>query len=139
MKEFPHPAAANGNQEMSLSYVSAYVFGIGLAISLPCIAVALSIDECNTVIGNLREKWWPRKERLQRNEDDDEMKTLPVEHTLSIAKSLRRSVDIDWESNQRRALPRTSADISWGGGAYSRRRSSKQEWDVERGRNVARG
>lgn len=142
VKEFPHPADANGQQEMSLSYVSAYVFGIGLAISLPCIAVALSIDECNTAWDgmkkHLRQKLRSHKQHDKVEEEDHEhYQTLPVEHTLSVARSLRRSNDLGWDSNQRR-VPRKSVEISWAD-TYSRRRTSKPEWDVERGRHEVGG
>lgn len=134
MKEFPHPAEGNGQQEMSLSYVSAWVFGIGLAISLPCIAVALTIDECNIMIDGfkrrVREKIWPDKRHAEESEKQDEL--FPMEHTLSLAKSMRRSMDPGWDGHIRRQ-PRKSADVSWGG-AYTRRRMSKPEWDVEGGR-----
>lgn len=136
IKELPHPAAGNGQQEMSLSYVSAYVFGIGLAISLPCIAVALSIDECNAIMSGLkrrfREKLWPHQQRVLDNKDEHELDTFPMDNTFSIAKSIRHSMDVGWDDMPRRQ-PRKSADVSW------RRRSSKPEWDMEGGRYNDRG
>lgn len=42
VKEFPHDV--NGTKSLTLGYVSKYMFGIGLAISIPLIYVAFTLD-----------------------------------------------------------------------------------------------
>lgn len=41
--EFPHEQS--GNTNLPLSYVSKYIFGIGFAISIPLVLLALSVDD----------------------------------------------------------------------------------------------
>lgn len=43
ISEFPH--ASDGSQDLHLSYVAKYTFGIGFAISIPLIILALTIDD----------------------------------------------------------------------------------------------
>jgi hypothetical protein len=43
IEAFPHDK--NGDSNMTLGYVSKYVFGIGFAIALPCVVVALTVKK----------------------------------------------------------------------------------------------
>jgi hypothetical protein len=136
VKEFPHPAGEGNQAEVPLSYVSAWIFGIGLAISIPCIAVALSVDEINVLIDACKRK--VREMKARRNlkkggeESVSELKTF--EHTVSVAKSMRRSVEVDWRGGTRaRSRPRRSFDPGWEG-ANGRKIGERSRWDVERGR-----
>lgn len=43
VQEFPHEPS--GNTNLPLSYVSKYIFGIGFAISIPLVFLALSVDD----------------------------------------------------------------------------------------------
>ncbi|KAK5122166.1 hypothetical protein LTR85_004412 [Meristemomyces frigidus] len=52
VKEFPHQG---DNQEMPLSYVSKWVFGIGVSIAIICVLAALSIDKLAVAFKTLRE------------------------------------------------------------------------------------
>lgn len=47
--EFPH-RDSDGSLSIPLSYVSKFVFGVGLAISIPLIAVAFTVDDLGTMI-----------------------------------------------------------------------------------------
>lgn len=126
VESFPHNAAS-GQPEMSLGYVSQYIFGIGLAISIPCIAIALSVDELSYTMKRVRlrlRQWWPR--RRGREEVEYERQTLKIEHTLSVAKSLRRSGDVTWKD--------ASMDVPRRSGVYQRRRPSL--WDEEAARRM---
>lgn len=53
VREFPHQG---DNQEMPLSYVSKWVFGIGLSIAIACVFAALSIDKISTAVKRLQDK-----------------------------------------------------------------------------------
>ena len=48
VREFPH--ASDGVPSLSLGYVSKFVFGIGLAISIPSIAVAFVVDDIRLLV-----------------------------------------------------------------------------------------
>ena len=48
VREFPH--ASDGVPSLSLGYVSRFVFGIGLAISIPSIAVAFAVDDIRLLV-----------------------------------------------------------------------------------------
>ncbi|CAK4034723.1 ankyrin repeat [Lecanosticta acicola] len=142
--QFPHDERT-GQQQMSLGYVSQYIFGIGLAISIPCIAIALSVDELgyamNEAKRRLRKKWLLWKRRTDDPEIEHHLQTIKIEHTLSLAKSMRRSGDV-----------RRSGDLAWHGKSRSRSvvgrrqespwegvrwRQPQASWDVERGRRKA--
>ena len=73
IRDFPH--AADGSSALTLGYVSKYMFGIGLAISLPLIALAFAVDD----IGIHFRKWGLRfdewkEERKRRKERAAEKK-----------------------------------------------------------------
>ena len=40
---------ASGNEQLNLPYVAKYIFGIGFAISIPLVLLALSIDDVKDV------------------------------------------------------------------------------------------
>ena len=89
INEFPHNG--NGNSAMSLSYVSRYVFGIGLGIAIPCIVIALSWAEIYKLIA----RWRIRRAQSPRRESDATM-VSPVEQrrfSLEPPKVWRRSHD----------------------------------------------
>lgn len=39
------PTVENGSESLPFSYVSKFIFGVGLAISIPLIAIAFAVDE----------------------------------------------------------------------------------------------
>ncbi|EME48524.1 hypothetical protein DOTSEDRAFT_162092 [Dothistroma septosporum NZE10] len=128
VESFPHNAAS-GQPEMSFGYVSQYIFGIGLAISIPCIAIALSVDELSYTMkrAKLRVRQWAgalrgRRGGREKMDLEYERQTLKIEHTLSVARSLRRSGDITWKDDGEIEGLRRS-------GVYHRRRPSL--WDEE--------
>ncbi|KAF2715349.1 hypothetical protein K504DRAFT_469594 [Pleomassaria siparia CBS 279.74] len=54
IEEFPHE---NGNPALPFSYVSKYMFGIGFAISIPLIFVALSVDAIGDTFGEVKRRF----------------------------------------------------------------------------------
>ncbi|PPJ50203.1 hypothetical protein CBER1_05203 [Cercospora berteroae] len=136
IEEFPHPGGAGSSAEIPLSYASSYIFGIGLAISVPAIAVALNVDRINNIWWRLR-TWW-KDNRAHSGESEKNAETRQIEETLSMAKSLRRSVEFYATSNEKvlSPPPRRSEE-----GVYARRVSRPErhlEQDLERGRRNAR-
>lgn len=142
--QFPHDPAT-GQQQMSLGYVSQYIFGIGLAISIPCIAIALSVDELGYVITEakrrIRRRWLLLKRRKSDLEAEHQLQTIKIEQTLSFAKSMRRSgdvrrsMDVAWEGRRRsRSAVRRREESPYDGVRWRQRQT---QWDVERGKRDA--
>lgn len=108
MKEFDN---------LTLGYVSKYTFGVGFAISIPMILVALSLDDIGDFLRMRTTQgrhWWSRGEDPAPSAvgGDGQMPALEIEKILSMARS-RRSADIDYGSG---LLP-----VSTRGTAASRR------------------
>ncbi|KAF2212204.1 hypothetical protein CERZMDRAFT_59120 [Cercospora zeae-maydis SCOH1-5] len=136
IEEFPHPGGTGSSAEIPLSYASAYIFGIGLAISVPAIAIALNVDRINNLWW--RASIWWKKHSADSDVLEKDAETRQIEETLSMAKSLRRSVDFYATSNGKvlSPPPRRSEE-----GVYVRRVSRPErhlERDLERGRRNAR-
>jgi Mg2+ and Co2+ transporter CorA len=100
IREFPHSA---GNPSLPLGYVSKYTFGIGFAISIPLIAIALNLGDIGDFIREIRrrinQRARQRREKAELGdaaEDGAAMGTLRIEQAISIARSARKSVDTDW-------------------------------------------
>ena len=113
---------------MPLSYVTEYTFGIGLAISIPLILVALSVDELRYGYGQVRR--WIRKawQKLVSKDDTETQRQSEIDHieqTLKKSRSMRRSVEL--------------SDLQWNGRLPGPHRQlsdlapTKRSWDVERG------
>ena len=112
LTDFPHDS--HGNPALSLSYVSKYIFGIGIAIAIPCIFVALSVDELGYFFGTLRRKlrlWWFKRRGDSELESEKRLQTLAMEHSFSVAKSMRRSVEFGWHEKAISPVTRRTTDI----------------------------
>ena len=133
VEDFPHNA--RGQQEMSLSYVSEYTFGIGLAISIPLILIALSVDELSYGFSKTH-KWFQRTwQKLKSKDEEEEQKRsqdLLIEQKLSQARSIRRSMEVPDLSNLNwnGRLPRPDTQASSYPDGLPNGTSS---WDIERG------
>lgn len=112
---------------MPLSYVTEYTFGIGLAISIPLILVALSVDELSSGYGRVR-RWiqniWGRLVLQDNTEAKKQSEIDHIERTLKRSRSMRRSVEL--------------SDLQWNGLAVphvqvSDMAPTKRSWDIERG------
>ncbi|CAN9371569.1 unnamed protein product [Alternaria alternata] len=66
IQEFPHEPGG-GEPSLPLSYVSKYMFGIGFAISIPFIAIALSFDAIGDFFRELKQRFRKRKTENQRS------------------------------------------------------------------------
>ena len=64
IEEFPHPAGSD-EPILPMSYVFKFVFGIGLAISIPFIAIALSFDAIGDFFREVRRRWRQNGGRTQ--------------------------------------------------------------------------
>ena len=85
---------------LTLAYVSKYTFGVGFAISIPMILVALSLDDIGDFfrMGTIQgRRWWSRRgeSALPPARPDAQLQALEIEKILSMARS-RRSADLDY-------------------------------------------
>jgi hypothetical protein len=133
IREFPR---LDGNSSLPLAYVSKYMFGIGLAVSIPLVVIALSLDDIGDMFRLLR-RWINRRKSLRKEKPFDDgsgettLDMLRFEHPLSIARSARKSVETDW-IRERLSLPNrpTSATAAREKPTGFRMRASA---DIERG------
>ncbi|KAJ5161779.1 hypothetical protein N7492_007171 [Penicillium capsulatum] len=91
MKEFDN---------LTLGYVSKYTFGVGFAISIPMILVALSLDDIGDFLrmGTIQgRRWWSRRQEPAPPavRGDGGLQALEIEKILSMARSCR-STDVDY-------------------------------------------
>ncbi|OGM44005.1 ankyrin repeat protein [Aspergillus bombycis] len=99
LEEFPHNA--DGSEQLPLAYVAEYTFGIGVAISIPLILLALTVDDigdgCQEAIRRTRRWMFHRKKKPRRQSAIEEPRpttALGLDKVLSGTKS-RRSVDTE--------------------------------------------
>ena len=88
MKEF---------ENLDLAYVARYTFGVGFAISIPLILVALSVDDIGDFFrsGTLRsQQWFSRKNKSDPVNDrvEGQLQALEIEKIISMART-RQSGD----------------------------------------------
>lgn len=115
VESFPHDPRT-GQPQMSLGYVSQYIFGIGLAISIPCITIALSVDELGYIVSGARRRLrqsWLRWRAKKDPGAELELQSLKIEQTLSVAKTMRRSMDTAWNGKPRGGPPRMSSESAY--------------------------
>lgn len=136
IQEFPR---VDGGNNLPLSYVSKYMFGIGLSISIPMIFIAFYLDDIGGLLKDSKNRvqQWKRKKK-EREEFDDEvtdgsdLHTLRLDQVLSVARSARKSVETDWirERLSTSARPVTAASVQREKSTGFRMRMSG---DIERG------
>jgi ankyrin repeat protein/Mg2+ and Co2+ transporter CorA len=91
MKEF---------ENLNLGYVARYTFGIGFAISIPLILLALSVDDIGDFFrsGTLRSRsWLSRKDKHAPAVDrgEGQLQALEIEKIISLART-RRSEELEY-------------------------------------------
>jgi hypothetical protein len=98
IREFQGPS---GNPDLPLGYVSKYMFGIGFAVSIPLIVIALSLESIRDTFRQLR-RWVNYRRNLWKGNSLDAGKDAPTldmlrfDHAISVARSARKSVETDW-------------------------------------------
>lgn len=88
-------------EDLNLSYVAKYTFGIGFAISIPLILLALSVDDIGLFfrLGTTQgRRWLSRKRKTPSEQGDGQLQALEIEKILSLSR-LRRSGDSDYGGN----------------------------------------
>lgn len=102
ISEFPR--GADGDESLPLGYVSKYMFGIGFAISIPLIAIALMLEDISDMFQSFKRRFLRNKARAEalesfREHGSGSVTTLEMgklERVFSVARSGRRSHDTHW-------------------------------------------
>ncbi|KAF3398385.1 Ankyrin-3 [Penicillium rolfsii] len=94
MKEF---------ENLNLGYVARYTFGIGFAISIPLILVALSVDDIGDFFrsGTLRSRHWlsrKAKPATAADRGEAQLQALEIEKIVSLART-QRSGELNYEQS----------------------------------------
>ena len=85
MKEFDN---------LNLHYVAKYTFGVGFAISIPLVIVALSVDDIGDFF-RMGRRWLSRKDEPAPTPEGDQLQALEFEKIISLART-GRSVELDY-------------------------------------------
>ncbi|KAJ5184445.1 Mg2+ transporter protein CorA-like/Zinc transport protein ZntB [Penicillium cf. griseofulvum] len=87
-------------ENLSLGYVSKYTFGIGFAISIPLIWLALTVDDIGGFFRVGSRRWRSSREKvLAKSERGDEtLQALEMEKMISLSR-MRRSIDAGYGGN----------------------------------------
>lgn len=95
--QYPHD---DGNLSLPLGYVSRYTFGVGFAISIPLVVIALNLGDIGDFIREVRRRiglhFLRRKQDAEHNEAASirtHTMSLRIEKALSVA---RTSLEYDW-------------------------------------------
>lgn len=140
IKEFPR--AADGTEQLSLGYVSKYMFGIGLAVSVPLIAVAFTLEDIGyyfskvgkkvkrRVIGSpvsSRQSTWPLGGESASSKTDVTM----VDEKAEVMTT--KEVEAELKEDRLGPLPRINSRRT----EVSMRTSTEQRdrWDLEQGQH----
>ncbi|KAF2149540.1 ankyrin [Myriangium duriaei CBS 260.36] len=106
--DFPRSGAEN-NWALPMDYVSKFIFGIGFAISIPLILIALQLDRIVDAWRTLMKKWPRRKDSVTQHIEETievyrkSMEVVSVSSGIARVKSRRR--ESTWESGDG-SLPR---------------------------------
>ena len=120
IREFPH--ASDGSQDLNFSFVAKYTFGIGFALSIPLIIIALSVGVIRRACqdGYRRALEWKNRQSSDNNKTPD-----PFDPFSSV-----RSRDSDLDSTFSSVLPvsithNLSKPRTSGGGTIGRREAGR--------------
>lgn len=89
MKEF---------ENLNLGYVAKYTFGIGFAISIPLVWVALTVDDIGGFFRVGSRRWLSKNKATVPNERSEPLQALEMEKIMSLSR-MRRSVDVEYRGN----------------------------------------
>lgn len=74
VQEFPHRPGGD-SPSLPLSYVSKYTFGVGLAISIPFIIIAFSVDAIGDTFREIKRRFRDRRLRHRQRQRDKDIAT----------------------------------------------------------------
>ncbi|CZT51947.1 related to ankyrin repeat protein [Rhynchosporium secalis] len=136
IREFPR---SESGTSLPLSWVSKYMFGIGFAVSIPLIAIALSLDDIGHLFRRVRRTLTQRRLKKERASQpgDGSLDTLTFAQALSVARSTRKSIETEWIrerfSTSTRPPPVVRPEIRQTATGFKMTRTSG---DLERGTQV---
>jgi hypothetical protein len=92
IQEYPHKPGGD-QPSLPITYVSKFMFAIGLSISIPAIAIALSFDAIGDFFREVRSRYRKRRNRPRPRRDSASghpLDTHPFDQTFSIGRSTMR-------------------------------------------------
>jgi Mg2+ and Co2+ transporter CorA len=98
ISEFPR---TDSGPSLPIGYVSKYMFGLGLAVSIPLIIIAVRLDDIADLMNEARRRINQRrrvkeKEVVGDGAGEGRLDMLRMEEAFSVARSARKSLDTDW-------------------------------------------
>ncbi|KOS47829.1 hypothetical protein ACN38_g1128 [Penicillium nordicum] len=84
-------------ENLNLGYVAKYTFGIGFAISIPLVWVALTVDDIGGFFRLGSRRWLSNREKLSAKSERGEgtLQALETEKIISLSR-MRRSIDVGY-------------------------------------------
>lgn len=140
VSDFPRNGANGG---LPLGYVSRYMFGIGFAVSIPLIVIALVLDDVGKIV-KVGRRWIAQRWRGRRgsggggrgtvraSEVSEDLKALElfrIEQALSAARSVRMSAETEWANPH---IPGLGMGMGAGRARLSREAARGQQREVLR-------
>lgn len=103
VREFPRSPDGTASS-LPLGWVAKYMFGIGFAVSIPLVAIALSLDDIADLFKHGKIWWGRRRVRRETKVLEGEgvgvgsgsLDVLKLQQALSLARSGRKSVETEW-------------------------------------------
>ncbi|KAJ4324129.1 hypothetical protein N0V94_001485 [Neodidymelliopsis sp. IMI 364377] len=83
IRQFPHQPGSD-EPSMPFSYVAKYMFGIGFAISIPFIAIALSFDAISDFFREVKRRWRLRRGESTRTQHDGQSTAVVSDEKIGI-------------------------------------------------------
>jgi Mg2+ and Co2+ transporter CorA len=139
IREFPH---GPDGPSLPLGYVSRYIFGIGLTISLPLIALAFAVDDVAIIFPKIMARIRNRKKREEndpsgeREEETEKPRTQFIGGAREIIDNMaRKSFGFERELSPAQRPHSRTTQISWARRSHEVGRIGFSN-DLERGRDV---
>ncbi|KAJ5207925.1 hypothetical protein N7449_002304 [Penicillium cf. viridicatum] len=84
-------------QNLNLGYVAKYTFGIGFAISIPLVWVALTVDDIGGFFRVGGRRWLSNREKVSAKSErgEETLQALEMEKMISLSR-MRRSIDVGY-------------------------------------------
>ncbi|KAJ5131230.1 uncharacterized protein N7515_007269 [Penicillium bovifimosum] len=79
-------------ENLKLNYVAKYTFGIGFAISIPLVWVALTVDDIGGFFRGGSRRWLSKRKPVAKSEHEGTLQALEMDRIISLSR-MRRSMD----------------------------------------------
>ncbi|KAF2637723.1 hypothetical protein P280DRAFT_95152 [Massarina eburnea CBS 473.64] len=115
IREFPHATPEDPEPSLPFSFVSKYMFGIGFAISIPLIAVAVSVDTIGDFFREVRRRLAKRRHQHNNQLSPNRAELRDNKYDIEYEVDLRALEDV-LSQGRRTVIGRRSGESYLGGG-----------------------